>query len=142
MNWGEIDNMWAFGAVIAGLVANQVTVMYGQRKARNHRLAQRRQTDMIETGVVEVREQIRNDHPEKPNLRDDIDELKALLSTVLQDERSIRLDVGGLRKDLGHIRGELGDIRGEVRDGRGEHTHLEQRIREFVQRVHPDAEPL
>lgn len=77
---------------------------WGQRKAKAHR-----KTD--KPLLTEIHEQTVNDHKEKSNLREDIDEIREI---VRDGFRSVSRDIGGLREELRTERLEriAGDARG------------------------------
>lgn len=57
--------------------------------------------------ISEVHRQVRNDHPESPNLRDDMDDIRAIVRDIQdhtigqgRDLTAIRVDVSGVRHEL------------------------------------------
>lgn len=79
-------------------------VWWGQRKAKRHRKDDKPM-------LAEIHEQTVNDHKEKSNLREDIDEIREI---VRDGFRNVHKDIGGLREELRTERLEriAGDQRG------------------------------
>lgn len=90
----DIWDLWyAFVIGIPATIA-AVATLWGQRKARDRWNRQERVSD-------EIRFEVRNDH--KTNLRDDITELKTVIS---QGFKEIRQDVHQIREELSQERKE------------------------------------
>lgn len=138
---------------LAGLLilaaANLLQTIYGQRKARTDRIRQKRVVDELRSDVLVVRDQVRNDHPEKPNMRDDIDEVKGALTDFRDTLKDFREALEGVHgkldeqgRDVRGIRQDVGIVRGELRETRKDHRDLERRVVDFSRREHPGSEPL
>lgn len=132
--WYEPDSLIGLGGLVLLILGSWAQTVYGQRKARAGLAREHNAVESIRVDVTEVKKQVRNDHPALPSLRDDIDELRCLLVEFGRDSRAIRSDVYELRVDVGELRGELRADRRALED-------LEDRIRSWVQIVHPDVKP-
>ena len=141
----------ALPAIIAAFLTGWVGIITvrGQRRGRERRKEDREVLDDMAGKVDVVKREVRNDHGDDQNLRDQIDRMERqqtrmveaitdLAGTVAEVRgRQIDhgLDIGGIREDVGAVRGELRDDRGNLRD-------LETRINRFIRREHPGADPL
>lgn len=68
--------------------------------------------------VNEVRGQVKNNHPNSPNLRDDIDGIRDAVHDMRDEQREFRTEV----------RDSLRDVRADVDAERKERTELARRI--------------
>ncbi|ORA24882.1 hypothetical protein BST13_33435 [Mycobacterium aquaticum] len=163
MNWGEIDNMWAFLGVIAFVASNLVITIIGQRKGRERRSEDREQltatankveavskkVDTVTADVKVVRGEVKNDHPDDENMRDQLDRMEQqnkLLVQLVESQGVILQEVQERQDDHGRdirgLRTDMGVLRGEDRDIKREHTDLVRRLNAFIRREHPHADPL
>lgn len=69
------------------------------------------------TQVREVHAQVRNDHPDRPNMRDDMDDMSKMISSGFQ---SLRGDIRGIHKDISNLHGSVAGVRREL------HTEIER----------------
>lgn len=92
------------------------------------RTGQRRQDEKL----TAVHEQVANDHPTQPNLRDDIDYLKGLMEGVVPWRGIVTARLEAIATDLAATRGELHDerVRSTTRD-----DLLDRSIRDEVARA-------
>ena len=127
-----ISNLAAIIAAIAGCSALVVAIR-GRRAGDDGRKL-----------LGEIHRQAVNDHTEPgcPNLRDQVDAIQQaqkLNKGQLEEIRRYQVrqgrDISGIRDDFGGLRGALRADRSELRD-------LERRINAFIDREHPDADPL
>ncbi|SRX93547.1 hypothetical protein MSP7336_01785 [Mycobacterium shimoidei] len=90
-----------------------------------------KKVDQVCEHTGEIRQQVHNTHPMQPNLRDDIDYLKRVVTNVADVQVDHGRDIRGLRQDLGGLRGELRDER-ETR--RREVELLSRKVDEYRER--------
>jgi predicted RNase H-like nuclease (RuvC/YqgF family) len=128
-------------AAIAGTATAVITVR-GQRKGKFRRDEDRAVLDEVKKKVDVVRDEVKNDHPDNQNLRDQVDRMETMLASLTSNVTDIRerqIDHG---RDIGGIRDDVGGLRGELRDERSNRRDLETRINGFIRREHPGADPL
>lgn len=149
MNWGEIDNLWGFLAVCVFLIANLALNVYGQRKGRERRDEDRGLFKQMDNKVDVIKGEIKNDHPDDANLRDQVDRIEIIatdLKAVVEDVRDLASETrdrfGDVADDISGLRKDVGGIRGETRNVRDDHTGLVRRLNDFIRREHPGADPL
>ncbi len=142
MNWSDIDNAWAFLAVLAVTVANLTVVIVGQRRGRARWSRDRKL-------IRDIHHQAVNDHGDSgtPNLRDQIDRIESSQQTVAQQAKELRhwlgdqaRDITGIRQDIGGLRGDVRDTNRELAEHRRETREFEDRVTGFARDQHPDAE--
>lgn len=140
-----LPSLVAAGASIAVVV---LTVR-GQKRGRAGRKSDRKVLDDVAEKVEVVRGEVKNDHPDEANLRDQIDRMEYGLESVLgfmhetqQRHISLTRDIGGIRDDVGGIRKDVGELRGADRAARADHDDLVRRLNGFIRREHPGADPL
>ncbi|ART68199.1 hypothetical protein BTO20_06035 [Mycobacterium dioxanotrophicus] len=142
MNWGEIDNAWAFLAVLAGLVTNLVIMIIGQRRGIKRRDEDREVLSDVKANTDVVRYQVKNDHPDEENLRDQLDRMEAHITEMSRRQLAHGRDISGLREDVGAVRDDVGGLRGELRDDRTNLREFKAGVNGFIKRVHPGEDPL
>ena len=142
MNWSDIDNAWAFLAVLVVTVANLTVVIVGQRRGRAR---WRRDRELIR----DIHHEAVNAHGGRsgPNMRDQIDRSESSQQTVAQQAKELRhwlgdqaRDIAGIRQDIGGLRGEQRDTARELAEHRRETREFEDRVTGFARDQHPDAE--
>ena len=87
--------------------------------------------------VKEVHEQIRNDHPNKPNMRDDIDKISDMVSKGLDN---IRGDIRGVHKDISQLRGAVSGVRRELHEEIERSTKADHQLGERINRIVPPGD--
>lgn len=149
MNWGEIDNAWAFLAVLAGLVTNLVITIIGQRRGIKRRDEDREVLADLQCDTKAVRYQVNNDHPDEENLRDQLDRMEDVqkrtnehIAEMSRRQVAHGRDINGLREDVGAVRDDVGGLRGELRDDRTNLREFKAGVNGFIKRVHPGEDPL
>lgn len=134
MNWGEIDNAWAFLAVLAVQVASLAGLFYGQHKGRAGRSEDREviaqaakkvdavsaKVEVVKQDVKVVRGEVKNDHPDEQNLRDQVDRIEQAVDRLT----SAVTDIGRRQIDQGR---DIGGIREEMRTERKERIEGDRR---------------
>lgn len=82
-------------------------VVHGQRKGRDRRNEDRAVLADMHEKVEVVKREVKNDHPDDQNMRDQIDRIEQAVSTQGEDIREIRQrqieqgrDIGGIREEL------------------------------------------
>lgn len=83
--------------------------------------------------VKEVHEQIRNDHPNKPNMRDDIDAISEMVRKGLDN---IRGDIRGVHKDISQLHGSIGGVRRELHEEIERSTRADRNLNDRLNRLH------
>ncbi|MCT7373386.1 hypothetical protein [Mycolicibacterium llatzerense] len=138
VNWGELDNAWAFGAVVALVVGNYLD----RRRGRNRSSKNAEALTTLNAKVDIVKSEVKNDHPDDTNLRDDLDhsirigEANAMTNTRILDV------LGKLSRDLGDLRTYVGVLSAADRAHVADRDAFEKRVRDFVEREFPGAGPL
>lgn len=133
------DVLAVFIVVMAPVIAAGIPLVYKQRQ-HNQQTAKQ---------LAAVRDQVVNSYPQTgPNLRDDVDAIKAeqaraaergeLIMAVLSSIRDEQVET---RRDIGGLRGDIGLVRGEAREDRRNLADLEGRINTFAKREHPGVPP-
>lgn len=84
--------------------------------------------------LKEVHSQIRNDHPNKPNIRDDIDSLASSLAKGLEN---IRGDIRGVHKDIAGLHGAVGGVRRELHTEIERSTRADDRLNRRLDQIDP-----
>lgn len=82
--------------------------------------------------VGEMHEQISNDHPNKPNMRDDIDALSEMVRKGLDN---IRGDIRGVHKDISGLHGAVGGVRRELHVEIERSIRVDERLNDRVNRI-------
>lgn len=122
-----VDGTDLLGLFIIGLpaslpaVAALLVVLRGQHRGRKRWAHARAVLAGVDEKVDAVTYQVKNDYGDDSNLRDQIDDIHALVRDVSAEVR---------------------DMRGDLRVARAESHDLERRIQEFVRREHPGAGPV
>lgn len=116
---------------IAGMVGAAITA----RAAHKSVTKVGEQVADVQIKVSAVKDQVQNDHPISPNLRDDLDEIRDLIKDMRDRQADQGRDIRGMRQDMG-------EMRGEAREDRHNLSDLEVRLNAFIRREHPDADPL
>lgn len=135
------DTIDLLGLIIIGLpgsipaLAAFVVVLRGQRKGKDQYDKDRVLLTDVSTKVNVIRGEVKNDHPDDRNLRDDLDEIRDLVKDVNDRQVDQTRDIRGIRKDIG-------DLRGADRDDRNDHDDLVRRLNAFIRRELPGADPL
>lgn len=163
MSWGEIDNAWAFLAVLAAQLAGLFAVIYGQHKGRTGRSADREviaqaaakvdtvsaKVDVVRQDVQVVRGEVKNDHPDNENLRDQLDRMEhqnKLLTNMVVAQGAMLQEIQDRQDDQGReirgLRQDVGGLHGEDRAAQSAHNDLVRRLNAFIRREHPGADPL
>lgn len=117
-----------------GIIAAIGTIILGVVTVRGQRRGRARQKQDSENIRV-IRGEVKNDHPDNTNLRDDLDEVRELMKDMSDRQISYGYDIRGIRQDVGQLRGE-------IREDRGDLAKLERRVVDFTRREHPGANPL
>lgn len=123
----QSDLDWIIGsclvAVISSVLGPVLTALMSRR---------------ISKKVDETNSQVRNHHPDSPNLREDIDELKQSLNFVSNriapvtgSIRVIQADMSTMQKDVGGLRS---DIRNDRKISAGRIQGLADRVRDLEQK--------
>lgn len=127
-------------AILAGWVG--ILTVKGQRRGRERREEDREVLDDMAGKVDVVKREVRNDHGDDQNLRDQIDRMEQALTDltgVVEEVRGRQIHHG---RDIGGIRADVGELRGADRDARADHDDLVRRLNSFIRREHPGADPL
>lgn len=127
-----MDNPWAFLSML-GLVLGQIVLtLIGQRRSKSR--GQAREVKLIDVvnkvGVIKdvadkvdvIKQEVKNDHPDDANLRDQLDRIERNQEAMAGDLRGVKKDVGRLadaavddrethRTDIARVDGELKDLR-------------------------------
>lgn len=139
-----------------GVVYVSVITVRGQKRGRERRNEDRAVLDEMAEKVDVVRGEVKNDHGDDQNLRDQIDRMERqqtrmveaitdLTGTVAEVRgRQIDhgLDIGGIRDDIGGLRGEVRQDRQDAARDRRNLSDFEARVQGFIRREHPGADPL
>lgn len=135
------DTIDLLGLLIIGLpgslpaIAALIMVIRGQRKGKDRRAEDRAILDGVSKNVGVIKTEVKNDHPDTTNLRDDLDEIRNLVKDVSDRQVDQSRDIRGIRTDVGELRGADRDVRKDL-------TALERRTVAFARREHPGADPL
>ena len=89
---------------IIGLVSLAIITVGGIWRVRSAQSEQGSQ-------MREVHSQIRNDHPSRPNMRDEMDEMAKMIRSGFQ---SVRGDIRGIHKDISNLHGSVAGVRREL----------------------------
>jgi len=102
VNWGEMDNLWAFlGLSVVNLSGIAVTVL-GQRRGKDRAVARDEKLTAVDAKMDEVKEQVVNDHGDR-NLRIQLDRIERRQQEMATDVRGVKSDVSGVKKDVGRL---------------------------------------
>ena len=139
--WYNPDNtIDLLGLLILGLpaslpaVAALIVVVRGQR---HHRDTLRDVQDQVSV----VRREVKNDHPDDSNLRDQLDRMDVRLDEAIALVRDIHEQQIGHGRDIRGIRTDVGELRGEARTLRADQRDHERRVQEAYRLAHPDLPP-
>lgn len=118
------------GVELAGLAIitiGSLTQLRIQQKVTNRRVSAN--ADKID----EVHEQVRNDHPRLPNLRDDIDAISEMVREGLDN---IRGDIRGVHKDISQLHGSIGGVRRELHEEIERLTRADRNLNQRLNNLH------
>ncbi|MGX9669908.1 hypothetical protein [Mycobacterium sp. HM-7] len=109
INWAEMDNPWAFLAVVALVCAQLIITVIGQRRGKD-RAVKREQvlTDVagsvsdVAGQMTEVKEQVVNDHGDR-NLRLQLDRIERNQNRMEKRQEDMAGDMRGVKKDVGRL---------------------------------------
>ena len=110
---------------VVGLISLALITMGGIWRVRSEQRSQGKQ-------VAEVHNQIRNDHPQRPNMRDDLDDMASNLKSGFAD---IRADIRGLRKDISGLHGAVGSVRRELHTEIDRSTAADELLSKWITKV-------
>ncbi|MFA5607165.1 MAG: hypothetical protein WDA07_08255, partial [Leucobacter sp.] len=119
-------NAWGFAAVVDTQLAVLASVVIGQQRGR-------KTVREIRDNARIIRGEVKNDHPDDTNLRDDVDGIRYLVKDVSDRQIAHGHDIRGIRSDVGELRGQHRQDRRDLAD-------LETRIQQFIRREHPGAD--
>ncbi len=126
--FSELDNVWAVLAVLILLVAD--------------RFDRRRGLAKLGTEVGIVKTEVKNDHPDDTNLRDDLDHSIRIGEANARTNTRILDAIAKLGRDLGDVRTFIVELRTADRTHAANQDSFEKRVRDFIAREFPGAGPL
>lgn len=146
--WYNPDNtIDLLGLLILGLpaslpaVAALIVVVRGQRRGRKRWASDRDTLRDVQDQVSVVAREVKNDHPDGSNLRDQLDRMDVRLDEAIALVRDIHEQQIGHGRDIRGIRTDVEELRGEARTLRADQRDHERRVQEAYRLAHPDLPP-
>ena len=103
---------------LVGLVSLAIITIGGIWRVRSAQTEQGHQ-------VKEVHAQIQNDHPHRPNMRDEMDEMAKMIRSGFQN---LRGDIRGIHKDISGLHGTVAGVRRELHNEIDRSTAADSRL--------------